>query len=242
MSTISDKEIMKVISETLGVDDMSSRKSKPLNEAYVLEPKKYDIQTDILSQKAISSNIEDFKSAVDIVNEISAKLDSVDRSNSNPKDAAFRELKSAEAYNLNYVFLTSLHFDNIADPASKVMMDSLSYMRLSRDFGTFEDWQKDFIACAMGARNGYVATVFNGSLNRYMNVMVDENSSGPMMSCIPVICLCVKDSFYFRDYLNDRKAYIFAMMKELRWSLIEERFKRADKLSKIMSRPLGDNS
>ena len=81
MSTISDKEIMKVISETLGVDDMSSRKSKPLNEAYVLEPKKYDIQTDILSQKAISANIEDFKSAVDIVNEISAKLDSVDRSN-----------------------------------------------------------------------------------------------------------------------------------------------------------------
>jgi superoxide dismutase len=91
----------------------------------------------------------------------------------------------------------------------------------------------------MGARDGYAVTVFNGSLNRYMNVMVDENSFGPMMNCIPVICLCVKDSFYFRDYLNDRKPYIFAMMKELRWSLIEERFKRADKLSKILSAPLG---
>ena len=158
MSVISNKEIMQVINETLGVDKLPTKSAKLLNEAYVLQPKKYDIQTDIVSQKAISANIEDFESAVDVANEISAKLDSVDRSNSNSKDAAYRELKSAETYNLNYVFLTSLHFDNIADPVSKVMMDSLSYMRLSRDFGTFEDWQKDFIACAMGARDGYVTT------------------------------------------------------------------------------------
>ena len=242
MSVISNKEIMQVISETLGVDYSSSKSTKMLNEAYVLQPKKYDIQTDVISQKALTANIEDFETAVGVVNEISAKLDSVDRNNSNSKDAAYRELKSAETYNLNYVFLTSLHFDNIADPASKVMMDSLSYMRLSRDFGTFEDWQRDFIACAMGSRDGYVVTVFNGSLNRYMNIMVDENCTGPMMNCIPVICLCVKDNFYFRDYLNDRKSYIFAMMKELRWSLIEERFKRADKLSKILSAPLGVSS
>ena len=239
MSTISNKEIMQVISETLGVDKIPHTSKNVLGEAYVLQPKKYDIQTDVLSEKALSANISDFDETIEIINEISAKLDSVNRAESNHKDSAFRELKGTESYNLNNAFLTSLHLDNIADPVSKIMMDSLSYMRIARDFGTFEDWQRDFIACAMGARDGFVVTVYNGSLNRYMNIMVDENSVGPMMNCFPVICLCVKDHFYFRDYLNDRKSYIFAMMKELRWSLIEARFKRADQISKIMSSPLG---
>jgi superoxide dismutase, Fe-Mn family len=241
MSSISNEEIMQIISETLGTTNQADATAKELlSEAYVLQAKKYDIQTDILSQKSLDANIKDFESTIEVVNEISAKLDSSDRASSNSKDSAFREIKLAESYNLNDAFLTSVHLDNIADPTSKIMMDSLSYMRIARDFGTFEDWQKDFIACAMGARDGYVVTVYNGSLNRYMNVMVDDNSVGPMMNCFPVICLCVKERFYFRDYLNDRKAYIFAMMKELRWSLIEARFKRADKLSKILSAPLGE--
>ena len=44
----------------------------------------------------------------------------------------------------------------------------------------------------------------------------------------PVIVIDVHEHAYFRDYLNDRKAYVYAMMKELRWDVIEERFKRAD--------------
>lgn len=235
MPTIDDKELLQVINETLGL----KKETPVLSESYVLDAKKYSISTDLLSQKAITANIEDFENTVKICNEVSAKLDTVDKSASNAKDSEYRELKCAESHNLNNAFMTSLHLDNIADPTSKVMMDSLSYMRLARDFGTFEDWQRDFIAAALSARNGFVVTVYNGSLNRYMNVVVDESSLGPMMNCYPVVCLCVKESFYFRDYLNDRRSYVFAMMKELRWSLIESRFKRADKLANLLSSPLG---
>ena len=239
MSAIDEKEIIKVIAETLGIDNKKVEKSTDLlSEAYVLEPKKYNIQTDVLSQKALQANIEDFENTVKVSNEVSAKLDTADRSAADAKDSEYRELKCAESHNLSNAFLTSLHLDNIADPTSKVLMDSLAYMRLARDFGTFEDWQRDFIATAMSARNGFAVTVYNGSLNRYMNVMVDESSIGAMMNCYPVICLCVKEQFYYRDYLNDRRSYIFAMMKELRWSLVKRRFKKADKLSKILSSPL----
>ena len=234
MSTINEKEIVKIIRETLG-----STGAKPtINEAYVLQPKQYSIETDLLSQKAVAANIQDFDKTVKVCNEISAKLDTVDRSGADDKDSPFRELKSAEAYNLNSAFLSSLHLDNIADPASKITMDSLAYIRLARDFGSFDEWQKDFIACALSARDGYVATVYNGSLNRYMNVMIDENTSGVLMNCYPVICLCVRPQWYVRDYLNDRRSYIFAMMKELRWSLVEQRIRKADKLAKLLSSPL----
>ena len=197
-------------------------------------------QTDVLSEKSIAANIKDFEDTVKVTNEVSAKLDTVDRTDIDSKDSTYRELKVAESYNLNDLFLTSMYFDNIADPASKISMDSLAYIRLTRDFGTFEDWQKDFIACALSTRSGFAVTVYNGSLNRYMNVMVDEGSTGMMANCYPVICLSVKERNYFRDYLNDRRSYVFAMMKELRWSLIEKRIKKADKLAKLLSMPLGE--
>ena len=236
MASISDNDLMKIIKETLG----SSNDKKVVQESYVLQSKKYDIQTDVLSEKSISANIQDFENTVKVTNEVSAKLDTADRTDVDSKDSAYRELKVAESYNLNDLFLTSLYFDNIADPVSKVSMDSLAYIRLSRDFGTFEEWQKDFIACALSARNGFAVTVYNGSLNRYMNVLVDEGSTGMMANCYPVICLSVKERNYFRDYLNDRRSYVFAMMKEFRWSLIEKRIKKADKLAKLLSSPLGE--
>ena len=50
---------------------------------------------------------------------------------------------------------------------------------------------------------------------------------------IPIIVMDVSDSAYFRDYLNHRKTYVMAMMKELNWPLIEARVVRAEKIAKI---------
>ena len=60
MSAIDEKELIKVINETLGIEPSKPHK-QVISEAYVLEPKKYSIQTDVLSQKALSANIEDFE-------------------------------------------------------------------------------------------------------------------------------------------------------------------------------------
>ena len=62
---------------------------------------------------------------------------------------------------------------------------------------------------------------------------------GIPMSSVPIIVLSVQDRAYFRDYLNDRRKYIFAMMKELNWDLIDLRVKRADKLAKLFAAGLG---
>jgi len=50
----------------------------------------------------------------------------------------------------------------------------------------------------------------------------------------PVIIMDCWEHSYYRDYLKDRKSYVFAMMKELNWSVIENRVKKADKISKIL--------
>ena len=73
----------------------------------------------------------------------------------------------------------------------------------------------------------YAVTAYSLELRRYMNLIVDDTHPLPP-SIIPVISLCVMPQLYVRDYLDDRKSYVFAMMKELAWDRIESRVKRAE--------------
>ena len=137
-------------------------------------------------------------------------------------------MKFTEVELLNSVYLHELYFANISDPHSQINMNTLSYMRLERDFGKFDDWQFDMIACAMSAQNGWAVTGYSTFLQRFVNFFMDGDKASMPVGMYPVIVIDVHEHAYFRDYLNDRKAYVYAMMKELRWDVIEERFKRAD--------------
>ena len=127
-----------------------------------------------------------------------------------------------------------MYFENISDLNSQVTVDSLSYMKLSRDFGTFDKWQEDFVACCLSARNGWAVTFYNPNLRRYMNTVIDLHSQNVMINMMPVIVMDCWEHSYYRDYLKDRKTYVYGMMKELDWSVIEKRVKISEKLSKIL--------
>jgi superoxide dismutase, Fe-Mn family len=223
------EEVINSIRDGLGLPP------KPVvNEAYVTQAKKFNLSTELLSNKAKLAHQQLFERYVESLNEISAQLDTVDRDAANSNHSNFRSLKIDEVYNCNAAFLHALYFENISDLHSKISMDSLSFIRLERDFGTFDAWQKDFIACAMSSRNGWAVTVYNGFLKRYMNVTVDLHNINVPINCYPVVILDMWEHSYYRDYLDDKKAYIFAMMKQLNWSVIENRFKDAEKISKVL--------
>ena len=107
-------------------------------------------------------------------------------------------------------------------------------MRLERDFGTFDDWQRDFIACALSARNGWAVTGYSTYLQRYVNFIVDLHNTNIPVGVYPIIVLDVWEHAYYRDYLRKRKTYVHAMMKEFDWDVIEERVNRAEMIAKAM--------
>jgi Fe-Mn family superoxide dismutase len=223
------EDVVNSIREGLGLKPKAG-----LKEAYVTQAKKFNLSTELLSTKSKEAHQKLFEQYVDSLNEISAQLDTVDRDGVNSRDSHFRSLKIDETYNCNAAFLHALYFENISDLHSQINMDSLSFMRLERDFGTFDAWQKDFIACTLASRNGWAITVYNGFLKRYMNIVVDLHSINVPINCYPVIVLDMWEHAYYRDYLNDKKAFVFAMMKQLNWSVIENRFGDAEKISKVI--------
>ncbi len=225
---LTDADIVNAIRAGLGTE-------KAVNEAYIVGQKTFDIKTDALSGKTIVAHEQLLSEYVDTLNEVSAQLDTVDRAVANSDHSTYRSLKIDESYNLNACFLHGMYFDNIGKLNSVITADTLTFMRLERDFGSFDDWQRDFIACAMSARSGWAVLVYNAFLKRYVNTIVDLHSSQVPINSYPIIVLDVWEHAYYRDYLDDRKAYVFAMMKELNWELIEQRVDRAEKIGKVLT-------
>lgn len=225
---MNNKSIKEMIKKDLGL--------KHINESYVTKAKKYDITTELLSPKSIESHQQLFEQYVEDLNTVSAKLDTVSRDDSSLNNSEFRSLKIDEVYNLNAAYLHALFFENIGDPNSIITMDSLTFMRIERDFGSFDDWQKDFIACALSARNGWAVLVYNSYLGRYMNVVVDLHHQNIPLGSPVVLALDCWEHSYYRDYLKDRKSYIYAMMKEIDWKLVEKRVEKCEKVAKVFGR------
>tara|TARA_R110001583_G_scaffold29881_1_gene103960 strand:- start:935 stop:1630 length:696 start_codon:yes stop_codon:yes gene_type:complete len=227
MNKLFNKKTKKIIRDTLHPHDK-------INEAYVAQEKTFDIKTDFLSDESVANHIELYKDYLRKFNNTSAKIDSEDTSAANSNHHDYRNAKIDETYNMNAAYLHELYFANIADNNSQINMDTLSYMRLNRDFGTFDAWQKDLIACAQSSRCGWVITYLNTFTQAYMNCFIDLHSQNVPVGMIPVVVIDVWQHAYYKDYLKDSKSYVTAMMKQLRWNVIEERFKKADKIIQIL--------
>jgi Fe-Mn family superoxide dismutase len=225
---IKNSDIKKIIEESLGT------KQSSLTESLVAQQKTFKLATEFQSGATKKAHDELYQGYLEAFNRISAELDTADRENVKSTGSAYRSLKQDETYNMNGVYLHELYFANISDLASNVSMDTLAFMRLSRDFGDFDKWQSDFIACCLASRCGWAITYYNIFTQTYMNTFIDLHSSSVPVGCIPVIVMDVWQHAYYRDYLSDVKTFTYAMMKELNWGVIEERVKRAEKVAQVL--------
>jgi len=226
-----EKRLKQVVTKSLitqGVlpESRLAPKSKQiLAESYVANAKTYDLKTEFLSSRAKNALYGIYESHVKALNEISTKLDSAnkDYKEITSKSSVYRSLKQDEMYNLNAVKLHELFFANISDLASEITMDSMAFLRLQRDWGDFDAWQRDFVACALSARDGWVVMGFDSYIGKYINFFIDGHDNHVSVGCLPVLVVDVHHHAYYKDYMEDKLSYIFAMMKEIRWPAVEAR-------------------
>ena len=220
---IFDKKIKDVIKQTLQLD-----------ESLVAQQKKFNLNTEFLSTANKENHIELYQNYIKEFNQVSSELDTVNRGTVDSNNSDYRNLKVAETYNMNAAYLHELYFANISDLHSKITTDSLSFMRLERDFGSFDAWQKDFIACCLASQCGWAITYLNTYTHTYMNCSIDLHSLNVPFGAYPVIVMDVWQHAYYKDYLKDVKTYTIAMMKQLNWKVIENRFKKADAILNVV--------
>ncbi|MBI2670812.1 superoxide dismutase, partial [Candidatus Woesearchaeota archaeon] len=100
--------------------------------------------------------------------------------------------------------------------------------QLVKDFGSFEKWKEDFIACGKIAL-GWAVLAFDPSDGKLHNYTGDSHNQGGVWGCIPLITLDVFEHAYYFDNGPDRAKYINAYIDNIKWDNIEKRFKNLAK-------------
>jgi Fe-Mn family superoxide dismutase len=218
-------------------DDMSELVQEAfgqVKEAYVPQRKTYPLTTDHLSEETKKDHEALYRKEVEVLTRVSAELDAADKLDVSNDHSTYRSTKKDEVTNLNAVYLHELYFANCFDPNSELFLDALAYMRLSADWGTFDAWMADFMACAMTARSGWVVCGYSLYLKRMINTFVDNHDQNVLLGVIPLLVVDMWEHAYVRDYGNDKKSYLTAMMREISWDVVEDRVKRVDALKKVL--------
>jgi len=200
-----------------------------VKEALIASQNSFILKTEKLSRASKTSHENLYRNYVQSFNKVSSELDAVNKFDADNYSSLYRSYKIDECFNLNAVKLHELYFNNISDLSSTVNVDSLPFMKFSRDFGNFENWQFDFMAAAMSAREGWAITVFEPFRNTYMNICVDSHNIGIPVNTVPVLVIDMWSHSFFTDYNIDKRSYLISMMREINWDVVEARMSVAEK-------------
>ncbi len=152
------------------------------------------------------------------IKEIEARLLRTDMACVDTTYCPLRSLIKEYAYALNSVRLHDYYLGNIGKAGSKPSPELLSM--LERDFGSRQEWEKQFIALAMCSR-GWVVLGFDLKEGVLRNFFSDEHSEG-VWSVLPLLVLDVYEHAYYSVFPS-RSDYIETFFKYLYWEVVNNR-------------------
>ena len=192
-----------------------------------------DEEAKTLLAKVISPETSDWhynkhhKGYVAALNTIEKGLETADRDKANGNYSEIGELKRRFTWNHAGALLHDVYWSVMGgdgDPSKGP--DVLK--AIEKEFGSFENWKKDFKATAFSAKlSGWGLLVYDSLYSqRLLNVLVDEHQYGAIWGGIPLISLDVFEHAYYHKDGPGRAAYIDNFIDSLHWGRINERYKK----------------
>src|SRR3989338_425783 len=191
-----------------------------------VKPLKYE-SLDGLSEKQLKEHHDVlYAGYVKKISEIEEKLKNVDLFSANATHSDLRELKMEETFALNGVKLHEGYFENMT-PGASLPAEALAkaggkgqvFEMLKRDFGSYENWEKEFKAMGLAAR-GWVVLGYDLDEKRLKNILCDSHNQGGVWNMIALLIMDVYEHAYFLDYATARKSYIEAFFANINWDFV----------------------
>jgi Fe-Mn family superoxide dismutase len=136
----------------------------------------------------------------------------------------YAELKRRMGWEFNGMRLHEYYFDNLGGKAALDKSGKLA-KKLADDFGSYENWEKDFKGTGTMRGIGWVILYQDNVSGKLMNQWINEHDVGHPAGCAPILVMDVFEHAFFTDYGLKRADYIEAFFRNMNWAVTESRLK-----------------
>ncbi len=137
----------------------------------------------------------------------------------------YAELKRRLGWEFNGMRLHELYFDNLGGKSPLDKGGRLA-QALIDNFGSLETWEKDFKATGSMRGIGWCALYQDTADSRLVNFWINEHDVSHPAGCNPLLIMDVFEHAFMIDYGLKRADYIEAFMKNINWSIVENRLEQ----------------
>lgn len=137
----------------------------------------------------------------------------------------FRALKKKETYVADGAILHELYFDTLGgdgEPKGEVAE------KIKQDFGSWDEFIEDAKATAgaIAQNRGWVVTAYDPMDGEIHNFLCDAHDQGGIWGSIPIWTIDMYEHAYYMDFANDAGAYLEAVLNNVDWDAVNQRYQR----------------
>lgn len=136
----------------------------------------------------------------------------------------YAELSRRLGWEFNGMRLHEYYFENMSKDAAHLNHDGALAQKIVAEFGSVENWEKDFRAVGAMRGIGWVVLYYDRVGEKLLNMWVNEHDVGHLAGCTPLLVMDVFEHAFMVDYGLKRADYVAAFFAAIDWSVVEKRF------------------
>jgi Fe-Mn family superoxide dismutase len=135
----------------------------------------------------------------------------------------YAELKRRLGWEFDGMRLHEYYFENLG--AKPLPPGGKLAQKLAADFGSYENWEKDFKATGAMRGIGWTILYQDPANGRLMNFWINEHDVSHPAGCTPLLIMDVFEHAFMIDFGLKRADYIAAFFTNINWDAVEARLK-----------------
>ncbi|TAN39509.1 MAG: superoxide dismutase [Candidatus Methanoperedens sp.] len=177
-----------------------------------------------LSDALLKNHFTLYQGYVTNTNKVSDALNSLAKEG---KAAApeYAELKRRFGWEWNGMRLHELYFGNMVKGGKPIDKNSNLSKKMGADFGSYENWEKDFRATGALRGIGWIVLYHDAASGRLFNTWINEHDVGHLSGATPLLIMDVFEHAYMLDYGLKKADYIEAFFNAINWTAAGTRLK-----------------
>lgn len=138
----------------------------------------------------------------------------------------YAEVRRRFGWEFNGMRLHEYYFGNLVKGGKQADNESELMKKVVEEFGSVENWEKDFRAVGAMRGIGWVVLYYDCCGKRLFNAWVNEHDCGHPAGCKPLLVLDVFEHAFLKDYNTNKAEYMNSFFKALDWEKVNKRFER----------------